>query len=120
MATKADDFALFVAVLAEADRLHPGPRGLLPPQELTGRAVAFRKLARSLERYAVKGCNVGLNEREDARASKAADAARDMARLIGATAIVGGDPRGYCLKLVLPTGRYNTWGGAEEGWGVPT
>lgn len=31
---------------------------------------------------------------------------------------VGGDPRGYCLKIGLPDGSYNTWGGAEEGWGV--
>ena len=30
---------------------------------------------------------------------------------------VGGDPRGYCLKIMLPNGRYNSWGGKEEGWG---
>jgi hypothetical protein len=30
---------------------------------------------------------------------------------------VGGDPRGYCLKITLPDGNYNTWGGAEDGWG---
>lgn len=30
---------------------------------------------------------------------------------------VGGDPRGYCLKIILPSRRYNTMGGAEEGWG---
>ena len=29
-----------------------------------------------------------------------------------------GDPRGYPVKVVLPkTRRYNTWGGAETGWG---
>lgn len=32
---------------------------------------------------------------------------------------VTGDPRGYCLKLHTPSGRYNTWGGKEEGYGVP-
>jgi hypothetical protein len=31
-----------------------------------------------------------------------------------------GDPRGYTVKLHLPSGRYNTWGGQEEGWGVPS
>ena len=33
---------------------------------------------------------------------------------------LGGDPRGYCLKAWLPNGAYNTWGGAEEGfgWGI--
>ena len=120
MTTKADEFALFVAVLAECDRLHPGLRGPLTPQELTGRACVFRRLARSLERLAVKECNAGLSEREKLRQTATTHTAEEMARLIGANAIVGGDPRGYCLKLDLPTGRYNTWGGAEEGWGVPT
>lgn len=31
---------------------------------------------------------------------------------------VGGDPRGYCLKIMLPDGNYNTWGGKDEGWGL--
>lgn len=28
------------------------------------------------------------------------------------------DPRGYTIKLKLPSGRYNSWDG--ESWGVPT
>jgi len=31
----------------------------------------------------------------------------------------GGDPRGYTVKVFLPSKRYNTWGGEESGWGVP-
>lgn len=31
----------------------------------------------------------------------------------------GGDPRGYTVKVKLPNGAHNTWGGAEDGWGVP-
>lgn len=31
----------------------------------------------------------------------------------------GGDPRGYTVKVKLPTGASNTWGGASEGWGIP-
>lgn len=31
-----------------------------------------------------------------------------------------GDPRGCCVKLILPSGRYNSWGGAEDGFCVPT
>lgn len=31
----------------------------------------------------------------------------------------GGDPRGYTVKLKLLGGAYNTWGGSEEGYGVP-
>lgn len=33
--------------------------------------------------------------------------------------ILGGDPRGYCLKVILPSKRNNTWGGEDCGWGVP-
>jgi len=31
-----------------------------------------------------------------------------------------GDPRGACVKLILPSGRWNSFGGAEEGFCVPT
>jgi len=31
-----------------------------------------------------------------------------------------GDPRGACVKLILPSGRYNSWGGKEDGYCVPT
>lgn len=48
-----------------------------------------------------------------------------LARLyaFGITAKLTGDPRGYCLRLYglrRPDGTpaYNTWGGAESGWGV--
>ncbi len=30
---------------------------------------------------------------------------------------IGGDPRGFCLKVKLPLGDYNSWGGAEDGYG---
>jgi hypothetical protein len=32
---------------------------------------------------------------------------------------IDGDPRGYVVKLMLKSGAYNTFGGAESGWGVP-
>jgi len=31
-----------------------------------------------------------------------------------------GDPRGCCVKLLLPSGRWNSWGGKEKGYCVPT
>ena len=30
------------------------------------------------------------------------------------------DPRGCCLKLLLPSGAYNGFGGREDGWCVPS
>lgn len=39
---------------------------------------------------------------------------------VGMTADFTGDPRGYTTKLHLTSGGWNTWGGFESGWGVPT
>jgi len=33
--------------------------------------------------------------------------------------IFGGDPRGFTVKVKFPSGIYNTWGGREDGYGVP-
>ncbi len=30
-----------------------------------------------------------------------------------------GDPRGCCVKLLLPSGHWNGWGGKEDGFCVP-
>lgn len=38
---------------------------------------------------------------------------------LGLRADFGGDPRGYTVKVHLPTGASNTWGGREDGYGVP-
>jgi hypothetical protein len=43
----------------------------------------------------------------------------EIAQSIGVVADFQGDPRGYTVKLHLPTGQYNTMGGRESGWGVP-
>jgi hypothetical protein len=37
----------------------------------------------------------------------------------GFTEKLSGDPRGYVVKVRFPSGTYNTWGGREEGYGVP-
>ena len=31
----------------------------------------------------------------------------------------GGDPRGYTVKIFFPDDSFNTWGGRENGYGVP-
>lgn len=38
---------------------------------------------------------------------------------IGLPVDFGGDPRGYTVKVFFPSGKYNTWGGAESGYGIP-
>lgn len=44
----------------------------------------------------------------------------EIAMALGFTVEFGGDPRGYTVKLTLPSGAYNSWGGKECGYGVPT
>jgi chromosome condensin MukBEF MukE localization factor len=44
----------------------------------------------------------------------------ELAERFGAKVKFGGDPRGFTVKLLLKSGRWNSWGGASEGFGVPT
>lgn len=43
-----------------------------------------------------------------------------LASELGIVANFGGDPRGFTVKLQLPDGAYNSWGGKEDGFGVPS
>lgn len=49
---------------------------------------------------------------------KATEKVEALAKHYGAVAHCGGDPRGYVVKLKLPSGAHNGWGGAEDGWCV--
>lgn len=64
------------------------------------------------------------DEWEETRAASERETERRIlaiAETIGARVKLGGDPRGFTVKLMMPkTGAYNSWGGAEEGFGVPT
>lgn len=87
----------------------------------TYQAILLRKCAVVVERYNVNQCNRQVTERETARAERAKDQAREIVEAHGFTLITGGDPRGYALKVLFGAeGPYNTWGGAEEGYGIPT
>lgn len=44
---------------------------------------------------------------------------KNLCQPYGFTPILGGDPRGFTVKLLFPSGIYNTWGGKESGYGVP-
>ena len=44
---------------------------------------------------------------------------RELAGLLGVRVTFGGDPRGYTVKLHVEGDKlYNTWGGAESGYGI--
>lgn len=85
-------------------------------------AIRLFRLACRHERWAVAECNRELTEKERSLWQKVK---RDIIYLVkdinGAMTVnLYGDPRGYTTKLHLPSGEYNTWGGKEEGYGVPT
>ena len=115
-----DEFLLFLVVLAECNTLRlREPDAGSSLSQVVRDARKFRKIARGLETLAVAACNRIMTDKERARGAALVAEADALAAVYGATAITGGDPRGFSLKLVLPSGRYNTWGGPPEGYGVP-
>lgn len=85
------------------------------------------RLARRANRYNTAACNRELSPREAKLAEKTdaefealvAEIAKREGLAVGVKC--KGDPRGYPFKIrVEPDRPYNTWGGAEDGWGVPS
>lgn len=120
-----------VAVLA-TEPVNPGS-----PHMIASDAAALVKIARGVNRRACQRCNGNPSVRGDAEVHWNATLdradARDETRALGIMCrypvmgrrtspvvgvILGGDPRGYTLKLVLASGRTNDMG--REGWGVPS
>lgn len=83
-------------------------------------------LGAAYRRLQEKECNEGTLAGYDADLEKrTADQLKECAETLGVGLKLGGDPRGFTVKVLFPLdadGRrpYNTWGGMEEGWGVPT
>ena len=89
-------------------------------QALQTIAQELRRHTRIIQRIGLEQCN--RPERPyDKWEQRNADAEAAIVKLCqelgDCTPIFDGDPRGYMVKLKLPTGRYNNLGG--EGWGVP-
>jgi hypothetical protein len=63
-----------------------------------------------------------VDEWEERHAKREVSCERRITELCAPFGLVphfGGDPRGYTVKLKLPSGAYNTCGGSQEGYGVP-
>ena len=90
------------------------------------------RLAAKADRYATARCNGGWGEQHNGQVirpwsedDETADSALDAKGTVLATSMgwslrSSGDPRGYVWKLTFPNGAYNTWGGKEDGYGVPS
>jgi len=81
----------------------------------------IRRLGRRAKRLAVQNCNGPWGDADDDKHTANAVAVSALCCEFDQRieAHVGGDPRGYTIKLILPTRVYNTWGGEESGYGVP-
>ena len=115
-------------------------RDFCPKNSIYRVAETARKImrhARTHGNLAVEHCNgpqhlallpytpenrIRMDQWEAQRASREESCERRITELCAPFDLVphfGGDPRGYTVKLQLPSGAHNTWGGSEEGYGVP-
>lgn len=76
------------------------------------------RYATTLTRLAEEECNRILTSREALTIQRLERRIATLAGCHDAKATFSGDPRGYVVKLILPSGRYNTWGGKESGYGI--
>ena len=82
-------------------------------------ACTLMRLTRRAERYNVLACNGDLTRRQQRAAERVDAQAKGIAEKLGTVLRCDGDPRGFSLKIAFPSGAYNTWGGIQDGWGIP-
>ena len=75
--------------------------------------------ASTVQRLDITGCNRELTKREEKRMREACARIERRAADFGMK-VRWGDPRGYSVGLILKSGKYNSMGGSEAGYGVPT
>lgn len=81
--------------------------------------LELMKLARSYQRLQEADCNYGLSPRQQTRERNIEKRIRAIVERLGLSGVkFSGDPRGYTVKIVLPSGKTNNWG--QEGYCVPT
>jgi hypothetical protein len=85
-------------------------------------AAIARRNAAMYKTIQERWCNEEMSDRTtatlEAREQRMEARIRDLLAPYGITVSFQGDPRGYCVYLHLPSGRYNSWGGKEYGFGI--
>lgn len=117
----------FVAVIAEECQNKAAMatyRANVPPENRTGSAVDLARLilrnASTIQRISVNECNRELTPGERKQDEACQRRIMEACQPWGILPRFNGDPRGCCVKLLLPSGRWNSFGGAEDGYCVPT
>ena len=99
-------------------------RGAIPQWARQQNAAALARLilrnAATIQRIAVKACNEGQSDKLDSQCEVAKNHIAAACAPWGIKPNFNGDPRGAYVKLILPSGRWNSFGGAEDGYCVPT
>lgn len=113
-----------VALSKRLARVYPGAPWVLKLATIK----ILQRTGRAADRAGEAECNrqpVYPDEFHDKRKATSHKARTALAQLepyrahpVGVTIEVGGDPRGYCLKLHHPAIGGNTWGGDVSGWGI--
>jgi hypothetical protein len=82
-------------------------------------AITLSRMAAKHHAMQEKKCNENYSD-ADERAEEILEGQIEALIPGNIRVLFTGDPRGYTVKLLLPGGEYNTWGGKECGWGVST
>lgn len=80
-------------------------------------ALRLMQLARKAQRYNLLHCNVGLTPKQEKASEKVDQEVSDIAQTLGIKVKSQGDPRGYAIRVYLPSGMSNSFAG--DGYGVP-
>ena len=107
-------YAEFVAKLQK----HFTLRGLNYHAEKSARELVL--LTARYDRLQETACNRNLSFEEIEKERRIEEQFARLSRAYELPFKFGGDPRGYTVKCFLADGSYNTWGGKEEGYGIPS
>lgn len=91
-----------------------------PPHQCANLARDLMRLGSTHSCLCVQWCNGPWDKSDEVKLDRVRERIVKLVEPYGIKANCHGDPRGFTVKLLLPSGRYNTWGGKEDGWGVPT
>jgi len=91
----------------------------ITPLKLADYVVELSVLAGRIGRRAVQGCNYEFTPRMERADNQDYSRVAEIVQELGLPGFKRqSDARGYAIKFLLRSGRYNSMGGREEGWGI--
>jgi hypothetical protein len=103
--------AELAAHIAKESDTTPGPASAI--------AIQLVGISTRLQHYHETQCNYGLTDKQERRIETLRKKAKSLIDALGwKVNHFNSDPRGYSIYVDLPSGRYNTMGGKENGYGI--